>query len=195
MVETREGPGVKRMRGGKKKLQECPVCGFRERSVRQHVTARHFPPVFSREAWDDPELDHLRFKEIICLINDLGLQSLDDAMLFVHRIRLIILKDSLLLDKDQALLKRVCRRFFWSIPIVFHVARVNSWLLFFDWRVMAAFRKLCEPELRSYFHAQRFGGAAWSSRLSRLGKLSWHDTQTILYCGGDGPSDWVDSGN
>ncbi|KAH3884329.1 hypothetical protein DPMN_008308 [Dreissena polymorpha] len=52
----------------RKKKQSCPVCGLRARSIRHHVEARHFPPVFRRESWENPEMDHVRFRWFICPI-------------------------------------------------------------------------------------------------------------------------------
>ncbi|KAH3704480.1 hypothetical protein DPMN_120399 [Dreissena polymorpha] len=140
----------------RKKTQGCPVCGLRARSIRHHVEARHFPPVFRREAWENPEKDHVRFRGVICVINSLGLQSFDEAMLFVGRQRLSISEQSCLNDKDQVWLERVSRRFMFYIPPIFHVARVNSRALLFHWRVLAALLKLCSQEVRDDFFAQRF---------------------------------------
>ncbi|KAH3836376.1 hypothetical protein DPMN_109746 [Dreissena polymorpha] len=60
-----------------------------------------------------------------------GLQSLDDVMVFVRRVRLNIPENSWLCTNDQALMERVCRRFHLIIPAVFHLARVNSRALSF----------------------------------------------------------------
>ncbi len=78
----------------------CPVCGFRTRAVRYHVTHQHLPPAFGHKEWED--LDHLRFRRIMCIVYGLGLQSLDDVMVFLHRVKLTIPENSWLCDNDQA---------------------------------------------------------------------------------------------
>ena len=78
----------------------CPVCGFRTRAVRYHVTHQHLPPAFGHKEWED--LDHLRFRRIMCIVYGLGLQSLDDVMVFLHRVKLAIPENSWLCDNDQA---------------------------------------------------------------------------------------------
>ncbi|KAH3801424.1 hypothetical protein DPMN_155074 [Dreissena polymorpha] len=156
-LETRDRSRSRHDEGrGEKRVRECPLCGLNTGSVRLHVMSRHLPPVFGQEAWEDPRLDRVRFRGVICLIGGLGLQSIDEAMLFVHRVKLAIPERSWLYDGDQAWLERVCRRFLWSIPSVFHVARVHSRAVLFHWRVMAALLKLCGPEFRDNFVAQKF---------------------------------------
>ncbi|KAH3737759.1 hypothetical protein DPMN_044353 [Dreissena polymorpha] len=82
-------------------------------------------------------MDHVRFRGVICVINCLGLQSFDEAMLFVSRQRLSVPEQSCLNDNDKVWVKRVSRRFMFYIPPIFHVARVNSRALLFHWRVLA----------------------------------------------------------
>ncbi|KAH3718484.1 hypothetical protein DPMN_061288 [Dreissena polymorpha] len=164
-VGTRDRSGPSRMmwvlKG--KKTQSCPVCGLRARSIRHHFEAPHYPPLFRREAWKNPEMDHVRFRGVICLINSLGLQSFDEAMLFASRQRLSIPEQSCLNDNDKVWLERVSRRFMFYIPPILHVARVNSRALLFHRRVLAALLRLCSQKVRDSFLAQCLtGGAAWS---------------------------------
>ncbi|KAH3824095.1 hypothetical protein DPMN_125923 [Dreissena polymorpha] len=150
----------------RRQVRYCPVCGFRTRAVRYHVTHQHLSPAFGREELEDQELDYLRFRGVMCIAYGLGLQRLNDIMVFVRRVRLNIPENSWLCNNDQALMERVCRQFDWIIPAVFHVARVNSRALPFHRRVMAARLKKCGPELRSDFRAQRF---AWRSVVRAAG--------------------------
>ncbi|KAH3725814.1 hypothetical protein DPMN_051663 [Dreissena polymorpha] len=84
-----------------KKTHSCPVCGVRARSMNTMLRHGIFRLCFVREAWENPEMDHVRFRGIICLINSLGLQSFDEAMLFVSRQRLSILEQSCLNNNDK----------------------------------------------------------------------------------------------
>ncbi|KAH3839960.1 hypothetical protein DPMN_113400 [Dreissena polymorpha] len=126
--------------GFKRKKRDCYVCGAMARCIRYYVETRHFPPLFHREAWANPEIDPARYSGLICLINNLDLQRFREAM-------------------------RVVRRFIFYIHLpVFHVARINSRALLLHWKVLAELPRLCNQEFRETFWPKGLTGvAAWSS--------------------------------
>ncbi|KAH3848394.1 hypothetical protein DPMN_090755 [Dreissena polymorpha] len=71
-------------------------------------------------------------------IKNLGFKSIDEAMIYLHRVLLAIPVESCLYERDREKIERICRRFLWNIPAEFHILRVNSRALLFHWRVLAA---------------------------------------------------------
>ncbi|KAH3724158.1 hypothetical protein DPMN_049968 [Dreissena polymorpha] len=136
--------------------KECPICHKRVIYRRKHVEDCHFPTVFRGRTWDKPHLDGVRLSGVMCIIKNLGFRSIDEAMIYLHRLPLAIPADSCLYERDRERMERICRRFLWHVPDEFHVPRVNSRALLFHWRVLAAMLCLGNESLRANFFNQRF---------------------------------------
>ncbi|KAH3729890.1 hypothetical protein DPMN_055868 [Dreissena polymorpha] len=112
-METRDSSRSRHNEGREeKRVRKCPMCGLRAGSVRLHVMSRHLPPVFGLGSLEGPGIGSPFFRGVICLIDGLGLQSIDEDMLFVHLVKLAIQEKSWLYDRDQALLENAYRRLF-----------------------------------------------------------------------------------
>ena len=128
--------------------QVCPLpgCRARRRNLHRHAEAVHIPKLFHRSSLlDEPQLDGERLQALLYILRLLRVNTVNAGMEFVHRRKLQIPDNAVVHDLDRPWIERVGRKFFWFIPRMLRLPRVNSRVLLFHWRVQLALLVLLRP--------------------------------------------------